>query len=110
MAIDEKPIEGTIREVFFCEDAEDGLIKPHVALPFDSIADFPEEGEITSYYLDKTTDLIYTWLPPKSTEETGKYIQIDELTVETYETREAFPEDGATGVIYVDLSTKKKYV
>lgn len=110
MAIDEKPSTGNIRYLFIKEDETDGLTKTQIATPFDSKADFPEEGQALVYYLDRSTDLIYIWEPPKGDEETGQYVQIDGLNVQLYTSAEAFPEKGEGGIVYVDASNKNKYI
>lgn len=110
LAIDEKPAIGNIRYLFIKEDETDGLIKTQVATPFNSKTDFPKEGQVLVYYLDRSTDLIYIWEPPKSGEEAGQYIQIDGLNVQLYTSAEVFPEKGENGIVYVDLSNKNKYI
>lgn len=110
LAIDEKPSVGNIRYLFIKEDETDGLTKTQVATPFNSKTDFPEEGQVLVYYLDRSTDLIYVWEPPKSSEEVGQYVQIDGLNVQLYTSAEVFPEKGENGIVYVDLSNKNKYI
>lgn len=110
LAIDEKPNVGNIRYLFVREDEADGLIKPQVATPFTDKDHFPAEGQILVYYLDKSTNLIYIWEPPKSKEEQGRYIQIDGLEVQTYSLKSDFPEQGQDEIVYVDLSNKEKYI
>ena len=110
LAIDTKPEIGKIRDVFFYDDPEDGLVKPQIATPFESKDSFPAEGQVLVYYLDSSTGLLYRWNPPTSSEEEGQYIQLNDLEAQLYTSFEAFPAQGEEGIVYVDSSTKKHYV
>lgn len=105
LAIDKKPKIGNIYKCFFYVDPEDGLEKAKCPTQYDSKQYFPKEGNETTFYLDKSSGVIYKWNPDKLT-----YVAITGETVEEYQNKNNFPIKGAENILYVDLSTEQQYV
>lgn len=61
LAIDTKPTIGNFYNVFFFTDPDDGVRKAKKPIEFDTYNDFPEEGNVISYYYAKKTQKIYKW-------------------------------------------------
>lgn len=60
LAIDKKPQVGNTYTVYLYED--DGIIKAKKLIEYDNLNDFPPKGTYGLYYLDKTTQKVYTWI------------------------------------------------
>ena len=105
LAIDKKPKVGKIFDVYLYPDPEDGLIKAKVPIDFDSKEDFPTEGNIDVFYLDKTTGLTYKWDAA-----TKSYVSPSGLPCEEYDSIEQFPREPDIGTIYVDKTTCLQYM
>ena len=61
LAIEAKPKTGNFYNVFFFTDPDDGITKAKKPIEFDYYDDFPEEGNIISYYYAKDRQKIYKW-------------------------------------------------
>ena len=61
LAIDKKPKVGNTYKVFFFIDPDDGIRKAKKPLEFESVAAFPEKGDVMQYYLAENTGSIYRW-------------------------------------------------
>lgn len=60
LAIDKKPQVGNTYTIYLYED--DGIIKAKKLIEYDNLNDFPSKGTYGLYYLDKTTQKVYTWI------------------------------------------------
>ena len=61
LAIDNKPIVGNTYKVFFYVDPDDGVTKAKRPFEYERSDIFPEVGQDTEYYYDRTSNLIYKW-------------------------------------------------
>lgn len=104
LAIDKKPKIGNIYSCFFYIDPDDGLEKAIVPIEYPSKDSFPKVGSSGTYYLDKSTNVIYVW-----SGETESYLTVSGLEVEEYSTFSDFPSAGDSEKIYVDQSTTNHY-
>lgn len=60
LAIDKKPQVGNTYTIYLYED--DDIIKAKKLIEYDNLNDFPSKGTYGLYYLDKTTQKVYTWI------------------------------------------------
>ena len=60
LAIDRKPNIGNIYEAYVFMDETDGLQKAKIPLKYSSFESFPKKGVVNSYYLDNSTNNLYT--------------------------------------------------
>lgn len=105
LAIDKKPDIGNIYEVFFYVDPDDGLVKAKCPIKYESKSNFPKTGVSGLFYMDMSTNTIYTW-----NAETNEYVTIEGNNVVTKPHKEEFPIPGNKDTIYIDLSTNKQYI
>lgn len=61
LAIDRKPNIGNIYEAYVFMDETDGLQKAKIPLKYSSFENFPKKGVVNNYYLDSSTNNLYTW-------------------------------------------------
>lgn len=85
LAIDKKPEVGNTYNVFFFTDPDDGIEKAKKPLEFDTKNDFPQQGAIGQYYLDKSNGNIYQWAIDVKDYEQTPYI-MTEVTTTDYRT------------------------
>lgn len=60
LAIDKKPQVGNTYVVYLYED--DDVTKAKKLIEYDNLNDFPQKGTYGLYYLDKATQIVYTWI------------------------------------------------
>lgn len=60
LAIDKKPQIGNTYTVYLYDD--NGITKAKKLIEYDNLNDFPLKGTYGLYYLDKTTQKVYTWI------------------------------------------------
>lgn len=105
LAIDEKPKTGNIYEVFFYTDPEDGLVKAKCPIKYESKDNFPKTGVVGLFYMDMSTNTIYTW-----NADTQEYVTVEGTATEEYASKDLFPTTGDKDTIYIDLSDNKQYI
>lgn len=104
LAIDKKPKIGNIYNCFFYLDSDDGLEKATIPIEYQSRSSFPKVGVNKTYYLDKSTNVIYMW-----DGKTESYLTVSGLETKGYPTLSDFPSQGDSKKIYVDQSNSNRY-
>ena len=104
LAIDKKPKIGNIYNCFFYLDPDDGLEKATIPIEYQTKNNFPKVGVNKTYYLDKSTNVIYMW-----DGKTESYLTISGLETTGYPTINDFPSQGDSKKVYVDQSTLNRY-
>lgn len=104
LAIDKKPKIGNIYNCFFYLDPDDGLEKATIPIEYQTKNNFPKVGVNKTYYLDKSTNVIYMW-----DGKTESYLTISGLEITGYPTINDFPSQGDSKKVYVDQSTLNRY-
>lgn len=104
LAIDKKPKIGNIYNCFFYLDPDDGLEKATIPIEYQTKNNFPKVGVNKTYYLDKSTNVIYMW-----DGKTESYLTISGLETAGYPTINDFPSQGDSKKVYVDQSTLNRY-
>lgn len=104
LAIDKKPKIGNIYNCFFYLDPDDGLEKATIPIEYQTKNNFPKVGVNKTYYLDKSTNVIYMW-----DGKTESYLTISGLETTGYPTINDFPNQGDSKKVYVDQSTSNRY-
>ena len=104
LAIDKKPKTGNIYNCFFYLDPDDGLEKATIPIEYQSRSSFPKVGVNKTYYLDKSTNVIYMW-----DGKTESYLTVSGLETKGYSTLSDFPSQGDSEKIYVDQSNSNRY-
>ena len=104
LAIDKKPKIGNIYNCFFYLDPDDGLEKATIPIEYQTKNNFPKIGVNKTYYLDKSTNVIYMW-----DEKTESYLTVSGLETIGYPTIDDFPSQGDSEKVYVDKSTLNRY-
>lgn len=104
LAIDKKPKIGNIYNCFFYLDPDDGLEKATIPIEYQTRNNFPKVGVNKTYYLDKSTNVIYMW-----DGKTESYLTVSGLETTGYPTVNDFPSQGDSEKVYVDQSTLNRY-
>lgn len=104
LAIDKKPKIGNIYNCFFYLDPDDGLEKATIPIEYQTKNNFPKVGVNKTYYLDKSTNVIYMW-----DGKTESYLTVSGLETIGYPTINDFPSQGDSEKVYVDQSTLNRY-
>lgn len=104
LAIDKKPKTGNIYNCFFYLDPDDGLEKATIPIEYQTRNNFPKVGVNKTYYLDKSTNVIYMW-----DGKTESYLTVSGLETTGYPTANDFPSQGDSEKVYVDQSTLNRY-
>lgn len=104
LAIDKKPKIGNIYNCFFYLDPDDGLEKATIPIEYQTRNNFPKVGVNKTYYLDKSTNVIYMW-----DGKTESYLTVSGLETTGYPTANDFPSQGDSEKVYVDQSTLNRY-
>lgn len=104
LAIDKKPKIGNIYNCFFYLDPDDGLEKATIPIEYQTKNNFPKVGVNKTYYLDKSTNVIYMW-----DGKTESYLTVSGLETIGYPTMNDFPSQGDSEKVYVDQSTLNRY-
>ena len=104
LAIDKKPKIGNIYNCFFYLDPDDGLEKATIPIEYQTKNNFPKVGVNKTYYLDKSTNVIYMW-----DGKTESYLTVSGLEIIGYPTINDFPNQGDSEKVYVDQSTLNRY-
>lgn len=109
LAIDKRPEVGNTYKCFFYVDPDDNLMKAKTPKQFETKANFPKVGSVESFYMDKTTGLVYKWdgetksyltIAGAQVKENWTYIKPENLTDSTRGTDEMLYIDKNTGIMY----------
>lgn len=74
LAIDKKPSVGNEYTIYLYQD--DDITKAKKLIEYDSLSDFPNNGTYGLYYLDKSTQKVYTWISGYKEQTAGKVTTI----------------------------------
>ena len=105
LVIDKRPEVGNTYPCFIYEDPEDGLTKLKKPVEYQSKDNFPAIGSVTTFYLDKSSGIIYKW----AGSEKG-YVALSGETVTTFKKRKDFPEKGEPDIIYFAEEENEQYI
>lgn len=110
LAIDKRPEVGNTYKCFFYIDPDDDLLKAKTPKQFESKNDFPKTGTPESFYMDKSTGVVYKW-----DGKTKSYITIAGEKVKqdgwSYIPAENLNDSnrGEEGVLYIDNKEQQVY-
>lgn len=105
LVIDKRPEIGNTYPCFKYEDSEDGLTKLKKPVEYQSKSNFPQTGSVTTFYLDKSSGIIYKW----AGSEKG-YVALSGETIETYSSFSEFPNPGEQDKIYYAQKENEQYI
>ena len=105
LAIDKRPETGSVHHCFKYTDPNDNLTKLRAPMEFETKDNFPAQGNVVMFYLDKSTNLVYKWDAQKS-----KYVAVSGEEIIEYSNFNSFPNPGEKNIIYLDKETLKQYI
>lgn len=105
LVIDKRPEIGNTYPCFKYEDPDDGLTKLKKPVEYESKDNFPTIGSVTTFYLDKSSGIIYKWEGSEK-----EYVALSGEQVEIYENFDVFPSEGETNIIYFAQDTQNQYI
>ena len=105
LAIDKKPAIGNKYQAFEYEQSDTKIKKWHVPIKYTSKNNFPKKGSIGVFYMDTTTNKIYTW---EANETSYGYVQIS-VTLETITTKDWRTQLYFQGVAAEPFGTESNY-
>ena len=105
LAIDKRPEIGNTYQCFRYVDPNDNLTKLRKPIEFETKNNFPAQGNVVMFYLDKSTNLVYRWDAQKN-----KYVAVSGEEIIEYVSIDNFPKPGQSQFIYLDTTTLKQYI